>query len=36
MDTYLVLGDERDSKMTEYMALMLRIGVIWSIKSPRY
>ena len=33
-DPHLVLGDERDSKMEEYMTLVLRIGVTCSIESP--
>ena len=34
VDLHLLLGHEKDRKM-EYMALVLRIGVICSIESPR-
>ena len=34
-DPHLVIGDERDSKMEEYMTLVLRIGVTCFIESPR-
>ena len=32
-DPHLVLGDERDCKMEEYMTLVLRIGATCSIES---
>ena len=35
MDSHLVLGDERDRKMEEYVALVLRIGVSCSIESAK-
>ena len=35
MDSNLVLGDERDRKMEEYVASMLRIGVTCSIDSAK-
>ena len=33
-DPHLVLEDERDCKMEEYMTLVSRIGVTYSIESP--
>ena len=35
MDPYLVLRDERDCKIEEYVTSILRIGVTCSIESPR-
>ena len=35
MDSNLVLGDERDRKMEEYVASMLRIGITCSVEFAR-
>ena len=35
IDPHLVLRDERDCKMEEYMTSILRNGVTCSIESPR-